>query len=444
LKKTLHAFLDVRRDELPLALLMFAYFFLVITTFWILKPLKKGLFIEFYDQGGIDLLGLAFSAPQAELLAKILNMVVAFAAVVVFSQLSHKLRRQQLTFVFAGFFIVCCVLFSRWLMTPGDLGIWSFYLFGDLYSTLMVATFFSFLNDSVTPDAAKRLYGLIGLGGVCGGVFGTSVVSANVSLLSDSAWLWVCSGITGLIAVVAWGAGRQVKPAVKPTVQSAAITPPSAAPSPRRGNAATEGARLVFSSRYLLSIVAIVGLYEVISTIIDFQFTFTVAHYLDGPEIGRHFALVFTITNWVSLFVQLFLTGFIMTRFGVAMALLVLPFVITMGSTAFLVFPLLWVGSMLSTADNGFSYSINQSAKEALYVPTSDAEKYRAKAFIDMFVQRFAKAIAVLISLGITFAVTDMSSLRYLSLVTLVLLAVWIVAARYAGRQFADLEQNKD
>lgn len=436
MKKTLQAFLDVRRDELPLALLMFAYFFLVITTFWILKPLKKGLFIEFYDQGGIDLMGLAFSAPQAELLAKILNMVVAFAAVVVFTQLSHKLRRQQLTFVFAGFFIVCCALFSRWLMNPGDLGVWSFYLFGDLYSTLMVATFFSFLNDSVTPDAAKRLYGLIGLGGVCGGVFGTSVVSANVSLLSDSSWLWVCGGITGLIAAIAWGAGRQVQPA--------AITAPGAAHSTRSGNAATEGARLVFSSRYLLSIVAIVGLYEVISTIIDFQFTFTVAHYLDGPEIGRHFALVFTITNWVSLFVQLFLTGFIMTRFGVAVALLVLPFVITMGSTAFLVFPLLWVGSMLSTADNGFSYSINQSAKEALYVPTSDAEKYRAKAFIDMFVQRFAKAIAVLISLGITFAVTDMSSLRYLSLVTLVLLVVWIVAARYAGRQFAALEQSKD
>ena len=436
MKKTLQAFLDVRRDELPLALLMFAYFFLVITTFWILKPLKKGLFIEFYDQGGIDLMGLAFSAPQAELLAKILNMVVAFAAVVVFTQLSHKLRRQQLTFVFAGFFIVCCALFSRWLMNPGDLGVWSFYLFGDLYSTLMVATFFSFLNDSVTPDAAKRLYGLIGLGGVCGGVFGTSVVSANVSLLSDSSWLWVCGGITGLIAAVAWGAGRQVTPTETPM--------PSAAPAPRSGNAATEGARLVFSSRYLLSIVAIVGLYEVISTIIDFQFTFTVAHYLDGPEIGRHFALVFTITNWVSLFVQLFLTGFIMTRFGVAVALLVLPFVITMGSTAFLVFPLLWVGSMLSTADNGFSYSINQSAKEALYVPTSDAEKYRAKAFIDMFVQRFAKAIAVLISLGITFAVTDMSSLRYLSLVTLALLVVWIVAARYAGRQFAALEQSKD
>jgi AAA family ATP:ADP antiporter len=433
LKKTFRAFMNIRPEELPLALLMFAYFFLVITTFWILKPIKKGLFIEFYDQSGFDLMGVGFTAPQAELLAKVMNMVVAFVAVVVFSRLSHSLRRQQLTYVFVAFFITGCLLFSRWLIDPADAGVWSFYLFGDLYSTLMVATFFAFLNDSVTPDAAKRLYGLVGLGGVSGGVFGTSVVTANVSLLSLPGWLWVCSGVSLVIGALAWAAGRQVGVTVP-----AGAEQQEAPPAP--GNPATEGAKMVFRSRYLLSIVAIVGLYEIISTILDFQFTFTVAHFLDGPDIGRHFALVFTITNWVSLLVQLFLTGFIMTRFGVAVALLVLPFTVALGSSAFLLFPVLWVGSLLNTADNGFSYSINQSAKEALYVPTSAAEKYRAKAFIDMFVQRFAKAIAVLISLGITFAFTDFSSLRYLGVITLVLLVVWVIAARYAGREFARME----
>ncbi len=428
--------LAVKREELPLALLMFGYFFLVITCFWILKPIKKGLFIQFYDQTGFQLLGVSYGAAQAELLAKMLNMVVAFLAVVVFTYLSRRFRRQQLTHLFALFFIACYLLFGRLLQAPGDASVWGFYLFGDLYSTLMVATFFSFLNDSVTPDAAKRLYGLVGLGGVAGGVFGASVVSANVALLSYGAWLWVCTGLTLLIMLVAWAAGNRI---LVPPGQDG----PSDAP-PARGNAATEGARLVLSSYYLLSIVAIVGVYEVISTIIDFQFTFTVAHYLDGPEIGRHFALVFTITNWTSLLVQLFLTGFVMTRFGVGVALLVLPFTIALGSSAFLLFPALWVGSMLSTADNGFSYSINQSAKEALYVPTTQAEKYRAKAFIDMFVQRFAKAVAVLISLGITFAFQDIASIRYLCILTLVLLVVWVVAARYAGRKFAELEAARD
>ena len=422
------AFMAIKRQELPLALLMFSYFFLVITCFWILKPIKKGLFIEFYDQNGFALFGTLFTAPQAELLAKVMNMLVAFAAVVVFSYLSRRFRRQQLSFIFSAFFIACYLLFRQFLTVPDGATVWSFYLFGDLYSTVMVATFFAFLNDSVTAAAARRLYGLIGLGGVCGGVFGSTVVSAQVAQLSYSTWLWVCTGITLLIMLVAWAAGRAVNTPTSP--ESSDI------PAAPQGNAATEGARLVFSSTYLLSIVAIVGLYELISTIIDFQFTFTVAHYLDGPDIGRHFALVFSITNWVSLLVQLFLTGFIMTRFGVAVALLVLPFTVALGATAFLVFPALWVGSLLSTADNGFSYSINQSAKEALYVPTSTAEKYRAKAFIDMFVQRFAKAVAVLISLGITFAVTDISSLRYLGVLTLALLLVWVVAARYAGRQF--------
>ena len=54
----LKVFMDVRRSELPLALCMLCYFFLVITSFWILKPLKKGLFIEYYDAAGFSMAGL--------------------------------------------------------------------------------------------------------------------------------------------------------------------------------------------------------------------------------------------------------------------------------------------------------------------------------------------------------------------------------------------------
>ena len=64
---------------------------------------------------------------------------------------------------------------------------------------------------------------------------------------------------------------------------------------------------------------------------------------------------------------------------------------------------------MQNTADSGFSYGINQSAKEALCVPTSKDEKYKAKAFIDMFVQRLAKVLAIGVSLGITTYFADFS-----------------------------------
>ncbi|MDH3919026.1 MAG: hypothetical protein OEU25_12715, partial [Rhodospirillales bacterium] len=84
---------------------------------------------------------------------------------------------------------------------------------------------------------------------------------------------------------------------------------------------------------------------------------------------------------------------------------------------------------------------INQSAKESLYVPTTKDEKYKAKAFIDMFVQRFAKAIAVVVSLGITTVFVEFASIRWLSAVIIPLIVLWIFAAVYAGRRFREVTE---
>lgn len=410
---------------------MSACFFLVILTFWILKPLKKTAFISQFDAAGVNLFSWHVSASEAELVAKILNMVVAFAAVVVFTWLARRYQRQRLIHIFATSFIACFIVYSFALGQPSDSTVWTFYLFGDLFSTLMVATFFAFLNDSVSSDEAKRLYGIVGLGGVVGGVVGSTFVTVWVDAVTPAAWLWICVGATLGIMLSAEVAGRATPRSG--VVKRLAPVARGAAPS---GGAALEGARLVFRSKYLLSIVAIVGLYELASTITDFMFTTTVTHYLSGPDIGRQFSRVFALTNWVSMFVQFFLTSLVMTRWGLGAALLVLPAALLTGSAAFLMVPVLWTGSLLNTADNGFSYSINQSAKEALYVPVARDQKYQAKAFIDMFVQRVAKAVAVVVSLGVSSWLTDFESVRWLGLVNAVIVIVWIGAARYAGRTF--------
>ncbi len=428
------AVMNIKREEFPLALLMFFYFFLVITSFWILKPIKKTLFIGYYKAGGFDLFGWLMSASQAELLAKVLNMIVALIAVAVFTWLTRRFRRQQLSIIFSGFFMICYALYSLIINAPSDITVWSFYLFGDLFSTLMVATFFAFVNDSVTPEKAKRMYGLIGLGGVVGGAFGSSVVRVWIDQLSNAAWLWVTFGIAILIIVVAFLAGKLV--AKDPPPEIIRIDEKS---DESKAGAAIEGAKLVFKSSYLLAIVGIVGLYEIVSTVLDFQFTATIEHFVAGEDIGRHFSTVFTITNFVAMFVQLFLTSFIMTRFGVKTALYILPSVMLIASGFYLALPILWVGSFLNTADNGFAYSINQSSKEALYVPTTRDEKYKAKAFIDMFVQRFAKALAVGVSLLITTIFTDFSSIRWLSLFTIIIVVVWFYAVRVAGNKFEEM-----
>jgi AAA family ATP:ADP antiporter len=91
------------------------------------------------------------------------------------------------------------------------------------------------------------------------------------------------------------------------------------------------------------------------------------SHYLEGPAIGKQFSTVFAITNIVSM--------------------LMLPKAALASSTVFMALPVLWMGSALNTLNNGFSCCINQSAKEALYVPTAKDKKYKAKVFIDMLVE---------------------------------------------------------
>src|SRR5262247_1105463 len=104
-------FMNIRREELPQVLLMFSYFFLVITSFWILKPLKKSFFVQFYRDTGFHMWGLSLDAAQAELIAKVANMFVALAAATVFAYLSQWFRRQRLTYVFSGFVLACYLYF---------------------------------------------------------------------------------------------------------------------------------------------------------------------------------------------------------------------------------------------------------------------------------------------------------------------------------------------
>ena len=433
---------DIERDEWPFAAAMSCAFFLVITTFWILKPLKKAHFIAFYDVAGLTLLDLRLDAAQAELLAKVLNMVVAAIAALAFGAASSRLRRERLLLVFTGLFVLGHGAFALLLSDLSGPTVWAFYLYGDLFSTLMVVSFFAFLNDSVSQDAAKRLYGLAGLGGVAGGAVGSIFLASWIEELESTHWMGVCIGLGFLTAAASAAAGRFARRLPEASLSHAGDEAPEAEEEETALDAALGGARLALRSRYLLSVIAIVGLYELVSTLMDFQFSSSVEHFLDGDAIASHFSLVYAITNSTALFVQLFLTSFVMTRLGVGAALLVLPAAMLGGSVAFLLVPMLWTGSLLNTADNAFAYSINQSAKESLYVPTTPAEKYQAKAFIDMWVQRAAKAAAVVSGLGITIVFQQFSAVRWLSLLTLALLLVWIPAVRYAGHRFERYEQE--
>ncbi len=415
-------FFNVDKRELPFVMSMFGFFSTIITTFWILKPLKKTVFIGFYDKSGLDLgtfqifdwvYQATFSAAQTEQLAKILNLLFAVFAFFLFTKLSKYFRREKLTYIFVG---LCFLIFSyfAYVFQGGGLdktlNVWVFYLFGDFYSTLMVTTFFAFLHDSVSSAKSKMFYGPIVLGGVVGGVIGTTWVRLWIKQTPMTSWMWICIGISVLMIVFAYIASRfnfkdsteQKKSEIKAQNEDDKLT-----------------LRQVFANRYVFYIAAILGSYEMISVLMDYQFTEVVSHYIDGRDaLGQHFSTVYATVSWLSLIVQLFFTSAILQLGGIRKSLLVLPFAVLVTTLGFVAFPLLWVASLLPVFDNGLNYSVHQSAREALYVPLEDGFRYQAKAFIDIFVMRSAKVFSIFLALGVTAVFTEFESLRWLSLLT--------------------------
>ena len=115
-------------------------------------------------------------------------------------------------------------------------------------------------------------------------------------------------------------------------------------------------------------------------------------------------------------------------------ALLVLPLAFFFSSIAFFAVSTLAIASLLHISDNGLNYSIQQTARESLYVVTTPDEKYKARAFTNMFVQRFAKGLSILIVIGIGLLNVE---LRFLSTITIVVVILMALCGTYAGRQFS-------
>ena len=435
-------FFDIRPGEWPLALGLSTYFFLVIAIFWVLKPIKRGLVISYFGDNPIRLAGWVLSGAQAEQVGKVLNMIVAFAVVGLFTWLVRRYARHYLIVIFCGIFGALFLLFGSIINNIealGDTAVWSFYVTGDIWTTVMVATFWAFANDLNTGDQAERLYGIVGLGGVVGGFVGATFVSGLVEQMGRSTLVFACLAPTLMIGVLAvWIHQREcgANPEVPCCPKEDAVLDDD------QENVFLEGGKLVLQSKYLLGIAAVLGLYEMVSNIVDFQLAVLVEEQItDAAERDAFFGLVGQATSLVSIGVQLFLTSLVMKRYSVKIALLFLPLAILGGTIGFVLLPTLAFVGFMSVSDNALNYSINQSAKETLYTPTTQDEKYKAKSFIDMFVQRAAKVASVALNLGLTaLVITDA---RWLSVAVGVLLIAWIAVIRFLGRQY-EARKNAD
>jgi AAA family ATP:ADP antiporter len=437
--------------KIAFTVVMFLYINLALTIFWILKPLKKSLFIGLYDGdqtfklGSMEMLG-----SSAELLAKGMNLLIAFMLVVFLTLVTRLAKRQRLTYCCMGLIIAMTFYFSLQINEPSESTVWLFYWFGDLYISLMLAAFFSFLHDTVDLRNAKRLYGFIVLGAVSGGAVGSTYFRGWIEEMNNQQWLHTIIGIGVVICLLAFAAGWMAK----------SIPHHEPKPSPndvpkKKFNAAIEGASLVFKSRYLIAIAGIVGFYEITSEVLDYQFTAMTERFVPKEDIGSHFGTVYAIGNIAALVVQLCFSIFAASfpKYRIHWILLALPLAVALSSLFFIIAPILLAASLLKISDSTFAYSVNQTGRETLYNPLSRQEKYVARAFVEVFIQRTGKVAALLIAFLVPMFLntrneagqleTNLLGLQLLGGFTCIIVAIWFYCVKIVGRKFESLEREQ-
>lgn len=423
----LSAVLGDSPEERRRTLGLFAFFFLVIGAFWIQKPIRTARFLSEIGATYLPLVKLGTAA---------LMLPVAL----LYSAAASRYRREAMVYACVSIFAVCTIAF--WWLLSTNAPAWSHYayfFYVDIFNSVMVALFWSYANDLTSPTAARRSYGFIGAGGIIGGAVGSALTGVAVKNVGTGNLMLACLFVLAAIALVTYGIARGGTPR-----DSAEQT--QERPSTPTLRDAVAGARLTAASSYLTAIALLVGLYEIVSNIIDYQFNAVIAErYTNEAALASFLGYFNSVAISASVLTQVVFTTWVLGAWGPRVALLILPLVLGVGSGAFILVPLFPVIAASFFSDATLSYSLNQSAKEVLYTPTDAATKYQAKAFIDMFLMRLAKGVGSLLILGWIAWLSPLGwHTQHLGWLSLVVVLLWLAVARAAGKGFSERTKAAD
>jgi len=412
LERFLSVFAAVRRGEGVTAFLLMVNVFILMTAYYIIKPVREALILA---GAGAEIKSYA-GAAQAMLFLAIVPMYSAFAS---------RVNRIRLINGVTAFFISNLFLFYLFARSGFQVGT-AFFLWVGLFNLMLTAQFWAFANDVYTQEQGKRLFAIVGIGSSLGAIFGAEVAGWLFEPVGPySMMLLAAALLAGCMVLTNWIHHREGSGAKSGISEQ-----------PLRNGGAF---KLVFKHRYLLMIAILVLLSNLVNTTGEFILGKTVSEHAktavsaaggSGPTaevyIGQFYAGFFFWVNLLSAGLQMFLVSRIMKYLGIGRALFFLP-LIALGSYSLLAFvPLLSLIRVAKIAENSADYSIQNTARHALFLRTSREEKYKAKSAIDSFFWRAGDAFSALLVFVGTALAFDM---RRFAMVNVLLVLVWLGVA---------------
>lgn len=281
---------------------------------------------------------------------------------------------------------VVTVVFWFVLAGRGAWALGAFYVWVGLFATVVVTQFWLQLGEVFDVAQAKRVFSIVGAGGLVGATLGSLAASALLTAFDARVLLVAGAAAFGVAAIAPFGFSK-----------------PPDRPAPRRRGAAAPKKSGVLSNPYLVRLFAVAIVSAVLITGVDYLFKATVAANTDPKELGSFFARFYAVLNAVSLAVQLAIAPRLLRALGVNRTLLVLPGLLLFGSVGFAFAAGLIPALILKGADGAFRHSLNRTSTEILYLPLSSDVRARFKSFVDAAGQRGGQALASVVLLGAAF-----------------------------------------
>jgi len=461
LDRFLGIFTDVRGGEGKLALAMGLLILLIMASYYLIKPVRDALMLQ---AGGAE----------AKTYMNAVTAFLLFFLVQGYAKMVSRYERTRLITVVTLIFVACLVGF--WVLSR--LGVpylgYIFYVWASIFNVMVIAQFWSYANDVYSNESGKRLFPIVGFGGMFGAYLGTVAAGRLVDyigvfelLLLAAGLLGLCIVLTNMVSLKVWGR-QQIR-----------VTQSSLQDYLTNRKEKKEREKLAFhvlkDHKYILYIALLVLALNLVNStgqyILDSLVEQDVQSQLDeaiakakdsngslffgdreigDPDdeavqkeftqsaMGSFFASFMLWVNLLGMGLQLFVVGRLVKLFGIRGGLLWLP-IIALGTYAMvLVLPVLKFVRIGKTLENASDYSVNNNVRHMLFLPTSRDIKYKAKQVVDSFFQRvgdFGAAMVVAVGINVLGL-----GVRGFAVINIVVIIGWFFIVRGIVREHKEIE----
>lgn len=380
--------LGVRSGEMPAVAAAFLFFFCLFASYFMLRPVRETMGIA----GGVKNLQWLFTA----------TFLVMLAAIPFYGACCKWLPRRRFVPWVYGFFIANLVAFAFATRALPD-NVWLarvFYVWLSVFNLFVVSVAWSLMADVFRPEQARRLFALIAAGASAGGLAGPVL----------GGWLVGGIGLTGLMLLSAallaatlpgvgylfrWrrrmGAGQTDGPSQ--TGQD---------PAQPVGGGLWAGLVLVMRSRYLLGISLFVILLATASTFLYFEQARLVSEaFPTRAQQTQVFSALDATVQGLTILVQIFFSGRVARRYGVAALLTAVPLAVTAGFLVLAMWPTFGVLAAAMIVRRVGEYALLRPGREMLFTVVDPETKYKAKNVIDTAIYRAGDAVSAWVKTAI-------------------------------------------